>query len=220
MNKINILAAVAIAFCGLSVGSAQAEPTLVNGQQTVSTGTGTSEANIASGAVVVNSYGAPEAGYKEVRTTGTQTLKSTGQAIAPGVYNSSGLYTCFGGASGGLGVPGLALTAGGTTSQKDCYALHRMDKAAGRAGAAIKAAADATQPADVRATYAQQAERFSKLWDAEYCGMEGGSAAFAKAGLECPDEAAKKAASEQRANAVMVDSTDPYIAERRARTGR
>lgn len=207
MIKNFIIAALALA------GMAHAQQA-TQGQQTAVDSA--AQAIIAPGAVAITSNGASELPAKHItnESTGTTTVRTTGQAIAPGIYNSSGQYTCFGGVSFGIGVPGAAASGGSTVSQADCYRLHRMDKAAGRAGAAMKAAADPTVAPPARAQFAAQGEAFSKLWDAEYCAMDGGAAAFEAAGMQCPNETTKRAASEQRASQALTTSTDPFIAAR------
>lgn len=116
---------------------------------------------------------------------GSQTIKTTGQAYAPTIQNSSGVYTCFGGASAGVGVAGFALAGGGTISQAECYRLHLMDKAANRVAAANQSGDSKTATA------------YAKVWDAGFCQFADGKAMYEAAGMTCPQEAAKQAAAAQ-----------------------
>lgn len=207
MKKHAFALALALASFGVmaaDIAATQGQTSLVQGQST---------ASIASGAVEINSIGAPELPYKISEQRGTTTIRTAPQVIAPSIGNSSGGYNCTGGVSGGGSVIGFGGSAAKSIEMNDCRGFFRMDKAAGRAGAAIKASRDTTLPPEERAMYAEQAIKFTKLWDAEYCALEGGAAAYAKAGLECPDEG-------KRAEAALTDkpqsmlSSDPLIRAR------
>ena len=116
-------------------------------------------------------------------------LRTTGQAIAPVVTNSSGTYTCFGGASAAVGFMGGALGGGSTVAQAECYRLHAMDKVAARVNAGDKS--------------------FIPVWDALMCQFPDVADAYRLAGKSCPqaEEKARQAAA----------TNDPYIAARLAR---
>lgn len=190
----NIVFAVVALALAILTSPARAQ-SATQGQTT--SASGVSAAVISEGAVQINSTGTAELPYKVQEYTGTQTLKTTGNAIAPGVYNSSGTYACLGGASVAAGGPGWSFSGGNAREAAGCLGLHRMDKAAGRANAAARLAADKGLPSEERAGYQRQVDAFSRLWDAEYCAMEGGAAAFAAAGMECPKAAATAPAKVQ-----------------------
>lgn len=227
MKKHAFALAAALASFGAmaaDIATTQGQTSLLQGQST---------ASIESGAVNINSIGAPDSPYKINEQRGTTTIRTAPQVIAPSIANSSGGYNCTGGVSGGGSVIGFGGSAAKSIEMNDCRGFFRMDKAAGRAGAAIKAAqtlgekiaaakaaaaerkavADTRDLESERAMYAEQAQKFTKLWDAEYCALEGGAAAYAKAGLECPDE-------NKRAETALNDrprptlSSDPLIRAR------
>lgn len=121
--------------------------------------TSESAASIAPGAVVIdNSNKSQPLARTELKTVGT--------AIAPGVYNASGTYNCFGGASAAIGVMGWGAGGGATVSQAECYRMHLMDKAK-----------QANQP---------------QVYAALFCQFPDGKAAYEAAGIECPVAPAKK----------------------------
>lgn len=194
--------AFALALALASFGVMAADIATTQGQNSVVQGQST--ASIASGAIEITSIGAPDSPYKISEQRGTTTIRTAPQVIAPSIGNSSGGYNCTGGVSGGGSVIGFGGSAAKSIEMNDCRGFFRMDKAAGRAGAAIKASRDATLPPEERAMYAEQAVKFTKLWDAEYCALEGGAAAYAKAGLECPDEG-------KRAEAALTDKPQPTL---------
>ena len=190
-----LIAAIALVLALISpahadVSAAQGQTSQVSGEST---------AIIAPGAVNITSNGAPESPVKAVINSGETAVKSVGAAIAPGVYNSSGLYTCFGGTSAAVGWMGHAVSGGTTREMNNCLGLHRMDKAAGRANAAVQASRNEKLSKEDRDEYADQAKKFSKLWDAEYCALDGGADAYEAAGMICP--VSPKKAQQQRAQA-------------------
>lgn len=126
-------------------------------------------------------------------TTSDGTLKTTGQAIAPGVYNASGTYNCFGGASAAVGWLGAAIGGGGTVSQAECYRMHLMDKAR-----------QANQPV---------------VYAALFCQFSDGRAAYEAAGLDCPSKPERDRAT-AILNGQPAPSSDPYIAARLAKQGK
>lgn len=168
MKHLIILAALA-ATGAFAQTTSQGQSSQVSGQ---------SIAAVESGAVQIISNDA-------VQPT-TTTVKTTGNAIAPGIYNSSGGYNCGGGTSLAAGGPGWAFGGGSSRELSGCLGLYRMDKAAGRANAAMRASQDEKLDMLERVKYAQQAEAFSRVWDAEYCALDGGADAYKRAGLECP----------------------------------
>lgn len=193
-----LVALIALVLALLSPAQAQ---TVTAGQGQTSTLQGESTAIIAPGAVNITSNGAPDLPYKVQETTGSTSVKTVGAAIAPGVYNSSGLYTCFGGTSVAAGFMGGSASAGTTREMNNCLGLHRMDKAAGRANAAVQASRNEKLDEADRKAYQKQAEQFSKLWDAEYCALDGGADAYEAAGMTCPVSPKKAQQQQQRAQA-------------------
>lgn len=139
--------------------------------QSTLTGTNTSDAAALNAgnnqAITINQAADP------AHTTSDGSLKTTGQAIAPGVYNASGTYNCFGGASAALGWMGAAIGGGGTVSQTECYRLHLMDKAR-----------QANQPV---------------VYAALFCQFPDGRAAYEAAGIPCPSSKAER----ERAEAIL-----------------
>ena len=193
-----LVALIALVLALLSPAQAQ---TVTAGQGQTSTLQGESTAIIAPGAVNITSTGAPDLPYKVQETTGSTSVKTVGAAIAPGVYNSSGLYTCFGGTTGAVGYLGGSISGGTTREMNNCLGLHRMDKAAGRANAAVQASRNEKLDEADRKAYQKQAEQFSKLWDAEYCALDGGAEAYEAAGMTCPVSPKKAQQQQQRTQA-------------------
>lgn len=114
-------------------------------------------------AITVNQAANPA----NTHVTSDGSLKTTGQAIAPGVYNASGTYNCFGGASAAVGWMGGAVGGGTTVAQTECYRLHLMDKAK-----------QANQPV---------------VYAALFCQFADGKAAYEAAGIPCPSKPEKRA---------------------------
>lgn len=193
-----LIAAIALVLALISPAQAQ---TVTAGQGQTSQLSGESTAIIAPNAVNITSNGAPESPVKAVINSGETAVKSVGAAIAPGVYNSSGLYTCFGGTSAAVGWMGHAVSGGTTREMNNCLGLHRMDKAAGRANAAVQASRNEKLSKEDRDEYADQAKKFSKLWDAEYCALDGGADAYEAAGMICPVSPKKAQQQQQRTQA-------------------
>lgn len=170
---------LAIVLASLAISPAFAQSTL--------TGTNSSDAAALNAGnnqdITINQAANP------AHTTSDGSLKTTGQAIAPGVYNASGTYNCFGGASAAVGWMGAAIGGGSTVSQAECYRMHLMDKAR-----------QANQPV---------------VYAALFCQFPDGKAAYEAAGIPCPTNEAKRAqaALEDRPTA----SADPYIAARLAK---
>lgn len=191
-----LLVVCLLAFSGAAL--AQVVPVPIVGQTQASTVASTSGAdNHNNGSQVLNSYAS------EIPTS--TSIKTTGTAIAPTITNSSGTYTCFGGASVAAGFLGGAISAGTTVKQDECYRLYLMDKAASRVN---------TAPV------------YAVVWDALYCQFPDGQAAYEAAGLKCPSPTATKTApvaaippstidtDKFAANVYQPLSPDPFIRQR------
>jgi hypothetical protein len=143
--------------------------------------------------VTINQAASPA--LTHVTTDGS--LKTTGQAIAPGVYNASGTYNCFGGASIAAGWMGGAVSGGTTVEQTACYRMHLMDKARARGQTVV--------------------------YDALFCQFPDGKAAYEAAGLACPTASQKRAdaAAVNVSQAVTCDSaSDPIVRDRLCKQGK
>lgn len=123
--------------------------------------------------------------------SGTQTVKSTGQAIAPNLMVSSGGFNCAGTTSAALGLPGFAASGGTTAELAGCLTLN----------AAL--------------LYGQRGD--APMFEAIMCELAPVKAAQKKRGFDCDTLApiAKPVAAAPSAGPVTAATTsDPYIAAR------
>jgi hypothetical protein len=163
-----------------------------------------STAPIAIGTTINNNFpgsggGAAGAdGVQEVRYGGKQTVKTTGMAYMPGMAVASGGFNC--GATGGaaVGGSGFSLGFGGAKSLDECVKLNLLNFA-GLAGD-------------------------NALYEAVWCTIPAGKAAYAEQGKECPSVVreqerarAQAAITGQAAPAGGVtasNTNDPFIRNR------